>query len=310
MALSAGHVVRASDLAGRLGISQRTVRRDIAQLREQGYHIAAAPGVGGGYVAPSGIVLPTLQLTTQEVFTVAMALRTLAGQGGPDAGQPEQHQHGHYVESVLQKLRSLLAPEILVNLKQALQAITAAAGNEPSVPFDILVAVASAIAEKRLVDIDYSGHRQQPQRRIEPYRVVVFGAYWYLVAWDLKRSDWRVFRLDRLKTVYLTTFHFPHRVGPDPVEFVRDRVSQSVYQTIVKVRVYASADEISPRVPARAATVTPVAPGECELVMGANASEWLVAFLLHLGQDFTVVEPNSFRADVRRFRDRLSRVLG
>src|SRR5699024_970288 len=84
-ALSTGRVLRACDLAVRFNTSERTIRRDIADLREQGYRIDAAPGVGGGYVAPIGAVLPPLQFSPHEAFTIAMALRTLAGQGIPIA---------------------------------------------------------------------------------------------------------------------------------------------------------------------------------------------------------------------------------
>lgn len=307
-ALSTGRVVRASELAAWLETSERTIRRDIVSLRNQGYRIESAPGVGGGYVAPSGVVLPPLQFSPKEVFTLAMALRTLAGQGVRESDD-DAMQQAHHVDSAMRKLRSVLPAGIVDQLRRASAAITAVPGNEPEVPLDVLVALASAVAEHLLVDLQHHGGKQDSERRVEPYRIVVFGAHWYLVAWNLKRQDWRTIRLDRIAVVYTTTFGFRPRVHPDPVSFVRDSVSQAVYQTTVTVRVHASAGEVSPRVPARAAKVTPVTADECELVIGADASEWLVAFLLYLGQRFTIVEPESFRAELRRFRDRLNEVL-
>ncbi|HIY85331.1 MAG TPA: YafY family transcriptional regulator [Candidatus Yaniella excrementavium] len=308
-ALSTGRVLRACDLAVRFNTSERTVRRDIADLREQGYRIDAAPGVGGGYVAPIGAVLPPLQFSPHEAFTIAMALRTLAGQGIPDSDSEAAPQPAHHVESAMCKLGSVLPSGIVAELTRASHAITSARGNEPAVPLDILVSIASAVAGHRLIDLNYLGGTQDGERRVEPYRIVVFGAHWYVFAWDVRRLDWRTFRLDRIQHVHTTTFEFRPRPTPDPVEFVRERVVHSVYQTTVKVRVYASAEQVSARVPARAATVTPVSIGECELVIGGDVPEWLVAFLLQLGHPFTILEPDSFRADVRRFRDRLTHGL-
>lgn len=307
--LSTGRVIRASELAARLETTERTIRRDIAALRAQGYRVDSAPGIGGGYVAPSGVVLPPLQFTSREVFTLAVALRALSGQGLRASRSDVEVQQTQHVESAMRKLRSVLPPGIDAELKQASNAITAAQGNEPEVPLDVMVALAAAIAQHRLVDLVYRGGKQDGERRIEPYRIVVFGAHWYLFAWDLTRADWRTFRLDRISSVHNTTFEFRRRAIPDPIEYVRHQVSQSVYQTMVTVRMYASAAEISQLVPARAATVTAVTADECELQIGANTAEWLVAFLLSLGHPFTIVEPTSFRREIRRIRDRLNDVL-
>ena len=305
--LSTGRIVRACDLAVRLGTSERTIRRDVAQLRYEGYRIDAAPGVGGGYIAPAGLVLPAVQFTPHEVFTLAMALRTLAGQGMRESKNDTSPKQANYVETAMHKLRSVLPATNVDELDGASTAIIASPGNEPEIPFDILVSLTSAVAKARLVDIEYRATADE--RRVEPYRIVVFGAHWYLLAWDLQRSDWRIFRLDRIALVHTTTFGFHSRPTPNAIEFVRHRVSQAVYETTVTVRVYAPAAEVSQRVPARAGIVMPLIVDECELVMSADAAEWLVAFLLHLGHHFTVVAPESFRDKIRQFRDRLNTVL-
>lgn len=307
--LSTGRVVLARELAARFGTSERTIRRYIAQLRDEGYRIASVPGFGGGYRAPAGLVLPPLQFTANEVFTLAMALRTLAGQGLRDGDSATRRPQVHHAETAMHKLRSVLPPATVVELESAANAIISAPGNEPEVPFDILVALTSAVAKDLLVDLEYSSAKHDSQRRVEPYQIVVFGAHWYLLAWDLLRCDWRTFRLDRITAVHTTTFGFDHRPSPDAVAFVRERVSQSVYQTTVTVRVYAPANEVSQQVPARAGTVTPVNANESELVIAADSSAWLVAFLLLLGHHFTVVEPESFRTEIQHFRDRLNAVV-
>lgn len=307
--LSTGRVILARDLAARFGTSERTIRRDISQLRDEGYRIDSAPGIGGGYRALSGAVLAPLQFSANEVFTLAMALRAFGGQGMRDAEAATHREHVHHIENTMHKLRSVLPSDIAAELESASNAIVSAPGNEPEVPFDILVILASAVAKSRMVDLEYSGGTHDSQRRVEPYRIVVFGAHWYLFAWDLLRGDWRTFRLDRIAAVHATTFGFEHRPSPDAVVFVRDSVSQSVYQTTVRVRMHASASEVSPQVPARAGQVTPVSSDECELVIGADTTAWIVALLLHLGHQFTVVEPASFRAEMAKFHDHLGSVL-
>lgn len=306
VALSTGRGVRAADLAVRLGTSERTIRRDIAQLREEGYRIDSAPGVGGGYVAPTGLVLPPLQFTPDEAFTLALALRTLAGQGLRDPHSDVEIRQSSHVESSVRKLRSVLPAAIVGGLDRAADSITAVPGNEPEVPLGTLVALASAVAERHVVDLEYRSRGQDSERRVEPYRIVVFGGHWYLLAWDLTRQDWRTFRLDRIISVHTTTFGFRARTAPDAVAFVRDQVSQVVYRMRARVRVHAPASEVSQRVPARAGSVTAVAADECELLIGADQSEWLIAFLLHLGHRFTVVEPDDFRMEVLRLRDLLT----
>lgn len=161
--LSTGRVILARDLAARFGTSERTIRRDISQLRDEGYRIDSAPGIGGGYRALSGAVLAPLQFSANEVCTLAMALRALGGQGMRDAEAATHREHVHHVETTMHRVRSVL-------------------------PSDILAILLSAVAKCRLVDLEYSGGTHDSQRRVELYRIVVLGAHWYLFAWDLLRG--------------------------------------------------------------------------------------------------------------------------
>lgn len=257
-------------------------------------------------MAPTGLVLPPLQFTPDEAFTLALALRTLVGQGLRDPHSDVEIRQSSHVESSIRKLRSVLPAGIVGGLDRAVDSITAVPGNEPEVPLGTLVALASAVAERHVVDLEYRSRGQDSERRVEPYRIVVFGGHWYLLAWDLSRQDWRTFRLDRIISVHTTTFGFHARTAPDAVAFVRDQVSQVVYRMRARVRVHAPASEVSQRVPARAGSVTAVAADECELLIGADQPEWLIPFLLHLGHRFTVVEPDDFRMEIVRLRDLLT----
>lgn len=307
--LSTGRPISAADLAARVGTSTRSVRRDIAQLREQGYRIDSAPGVGGGYAAPDGAVLPPLQFSSAEVFTLVLALRTLAGQGLREAsvgtGRTGSAGPPAPVDTAVRKLRSILPPTTAHVLDHAADSIVAAAGNEPEVPVDVLAAGASAIAQKVLVDLR---HRSR-DRRVEPYRIVVLGAHWYLLAWDLDAGDWRTFRLDRIERLHQTTFRFRPRPHPEPVEFVRAQVTQAVYDCVARVRVRAPAAEVSAAVPARAGSVKPLGDAACELVIGASSPRWLALYLLSLPYPFTVIEPVDLVSELTHIRDRIDTVL-
>ncbi|WP_101652723.1 helix-turn-helix transcriptional regulator [Brevibacterium ihuae] len=309
--LADGTPLRGADLAARLGTSERTVRRDIARLRDRGYRIDSAPGVGGGYVAPRGMVLPPLQLSQDEAFTLALAVRTVTGQGvreepAPDTGPPE---HGAPVHTALLKLRSILPPTTARALVEAEGAIVAAPGNEPAVPLATIAALASAVAARVLVDLDHrsdrDGGRSAGDRRVEPTRLVVLGAHWYLLAWDLGRADWRTFRLDRIAGVRTTTFGFRERPGPDPVEYVREQVTRRVYPCRARVRVHAAAAEVSALIPARAGTV--VAGGErtCEVELGAHGMDLIATHLLTLPFAFEVIEPAELEEEFAQIRRRV-----
>lgn len=317
--LGTGRRMTAAELAAEVGASERSVRRDIAELRERGYRIDAAPGAGGGYHAPAGAVLPPLQFSAEEAFALSLALGTLAGQGiGRRSGTP--------VETALAKLRSVLPPSGSAALDRARHAILASPGNEPEVPLATLADLARAVAEGVLVDLGYrslrrgwgasappgpgaSAHRGTGTRRIEPYRIVVFGAHWYLVAYSVDDDAWRTYRLDRIESVHRTTFAFRPRPAPDAVDYVRRQVTESVYPVTVTARVMAPVEEISAHLPARAGTLRRVDDASCELTLGAAGPGWITAFLLDLPAPFTIVEPAGFVGELERTRDALDAVL-
>ncbi|MBR8745229.1 YafY family protein, partial [Nocardiopsis sp. MG754419] len=181
-----------NDLAERLAVSPRTVRRDVERLRELGYPIHATMGTGGGYQLGAGASLPPLLLDDDEAVAVALGLRTVA-QGGVTGIE----------ETSVRALAKLLQvlPSRLRRRVDALGTFTVPMPSDgPTVDAQTLALIAAACRDSELLRFDYESHEGVPSRRVvEPHRLVSHGRRWYLVAWDTGREDWRTFRVDRLR---------------------------------------------------------------------------------------------------------------
>lgn len=175
-------------LASRLGITDRTVRRDIDRLREMGYRIEATMGPDGGYRLDSGAELPPLLFDDDQALAVAVALRTAPALG---AGI------GEAAIRALATMRQVM-PSRLRHRLDTLDVTTVARPGEaasPDISLDVLVTLAQAIRDRVTLRFDYG----DALRRAEPHRLAVSDGRWYLVAWDLDRDDWRIFRVDRIR---------------------------------------------------------------------------------------------------------------
>jgi predicted DNA-binding transcriptional regulator YafY len=174
-----------ADLARRLEVTDRTVRRDIERLRGLGYPVDASTGVAGGYRLVSGADLPPLLLEDDEAVAIAVGLRT-ASAGLEDAAV-----------RALAKLEQIL-PKRLRGKVNAVGDATSALPQRGAVDISVLGVVAAACRDHELLRFDYSGRDGRPgARRVEPRNLVAWYGRWYLIAFDTDRADWRTFRLDR-----------------------------------------------------------------------------------------------------------------
>ncbi|GAA1847696.1 helix-turn-helix transcriptional regulator [Microbacterium koreense] len=216
-------------LAERLRISDRTVRRDIERLREMGYAIETTMGPDGGYSLAAGTELPPLLFDDDQVVAVAIALHT-ATIVGADIDEPAAR--------ALTTIRQVL-PSPLRHRLDALQIIAIAqrpGGSAPTaVPLESLVEIARAIRDHVILRIDYASRGQSatdggiPPRRVEPHHLINAQGHWYLLAWDLDRDDWRLFRVERIKPRTPAGPRFEHREVPGGgvAEFVSARFKGS-----------------------------------------------------------------------------------
>ena len=294
-----------AELADRLEVSPRTLRRDVDRLRELGYPVEAARGVAGGYQLQAGTAVPPLLLDDEEAVAIAVGLRTSAA--GSVAGLEETSVRA------LAKVVQLLPPRLRRRV-DALRAVTTPAGfgGGPSVDATALTTIALACrGEERLRFAYTTRDGESAARVVEPHKLVSLGRRWYLVAWDVDRCDWRSFRVDRLQDPAPTGARFrPREIpGGDAAAWIRDRLSAMAarYEAVVLIRAGAAAVRA---VAGPWATVEPVTSDSCRMRMSADDLSWPVMVLGVVGADFTVESPPELRDRVRAAAEVLLRSAG
>ncbi|PZT69860.1 DNA-binding transcriptional regulator [Streptomyces sp. SW4] len=295
-----------NDLAERLGVSPRTVRRDVDRLRELGYPVNASPGTGGGYQLGAGAELPPLLLDDDEAVAVAVGLRTAAGQGIEGIGETSVR--------ALAKLEQVL-PHRLRRRIGALNAFTVPMLRGPRsgvVDPAVLTELAHLCRDAERLRFAYRGHDGTESRRtVEPYRLVCSEHRWYLVAFDLDRADWRTFRVDRITPRPPHGPRFTPREPPaeDLAAYVSQGVSTRVYAEHALVRLLVPLEEAAQGVSPSAGVLEAEGPDSCRLRTGAAGLDVMVLHLMMLGFEFEVLEPAELTGALRDARDRLSRAL-
>jgi len=290
------------ELAERLEVGVRTVRRDVDRLRRLGYPVHAAPGLAGGYRLGAGAELPPLLLDDEEAIAVAIALRTAAG--GSVAGIEETSLRA------LGKLEQLL-PSRLRRRVNALQTYTVSlVGAGGAVPADVLALIAGACRDHERVRFRYRSHDRTPSRRIvEPHRLVHLGRRWYLLAWDVNREDWRTFRVDRIEPRISTDRRFtPRRLRERDVgAYVSAAVSAARDRYQARVVLHAPLAALEKRVPPMYGTLEAIDERTCLLRTGSDWLGGLAVYVAMIGVDFEVLEPPEFVEQVRILADRFRR---
>lgn len=233
------------ELAARLGVTTRTVRRDVERLRALGYPVHAGQGVGGGYRLGPGQVLPPLLLDDEEAIATAVSLLAGTAAGTGDA-----------TLRALTKLDQVL-PTRLRHEVRALSGSVEFFGTDRRTPVDpeVLMTLARACRDEVEADFGYPSGEEVRQRRVEPHRLVASDRRWYLLAYDLDRDDWRTFRVDRMTAVSARTWRFDRRAAPDAAEYVQEGVASRVYPRRARFLVHAPADTVRAQVPPSAAVV-------------------------------------------------------
>ncbi|MFE5325946.1 helix-turn-helix transcriptional regulator [Embleya sp. NPDC056575] len=293
-----------SELAERLGVSGRTIRKDVDRLRELGYPVDASRGSTGGYRLAAGAAMPPLLLTDDEAVAVTVGLTTVAR--GAMAGMEETS------VQALAKLEQVL-PARLRRRVRALQhyAVSVPADRpDTRVDTEVLTALVAACRDRERLRLDYLDHTGAATRRtVEPQRVVNWGRRWYLVAWDVDRDAWRTFRVDRLTPRTPTGPRFAPREDPegDAARYVAGKVSAAAWRYRARVLVHAPAAEVLERINPAVGTVEVVDAHTCVLDTGADSLDTLAVHLGLLGHDFDVTEPPELVAHLRALTTRYAR---
>ncbi|ROS41247.1 helix-turn-helix transcriptional regulator [Amycolatopsis thermoflava] len=292
----------AAELAAELGVTDRSVRRDVERLRAVGYPVHATAGVGGGYQLGAGTRLPPLLLDDEEAIATAVSLRLASG--GTVAGA------GDAALRALAKLDQVMPPRLRAEVRAVHGATeTLVAGIE--IDAELLVTLARACRDAVRVRFRYSSRGSEDRERtVEPVRMVATNRRWYLMAWDLDRDDWRTFRLDRMREVTATTWRFRPREHPAPVAYVQRSVSAAPYRYLAKVRLRAGADEVRDLVPPQVGRVEEDRDGWCLLVAGGDQLDWLAVHVARLGYEAEILEPPELREAAARLAERVAAMAG
>jgi predicted DNA-binding transcriptional regulator YafY len=272
------------ELATRLGVTTRSIRRDVERLRTLGYPVNATQGSGGGYQLGAGRALPPLLLDDEEVIATAVSLRLAAG--GTVAGASEA------AVRTLAKLDQVLPARLRAQVRTLHDSITTLAGDQVTVDADALMTLARACRDAVRTEFGYLDRDgAATRRRVEPYQLVATGRRWYLLGWDMERGDWRTFRLDRVRDPVASTWRFARRDHPDPAAHVQRAVTSSTYRHQAKILLHLPAAVARERVPPTVGAVEAVDPETCVLSTGADS---LSALAFHVGLldcDFEVLAP-------------------
>ncbi len=299
--LQAQAVWTGEDLADRLGVTTRSVRRDVDRLRELGYPVQSSRGTGGGYQLGAGRALPPLLLDQEEAVAVAVCLRLAAG--GTVAGV------GEAALRTMAKLDQVMPAAIRAHVAAVQEATITVDYQGTTVDSDALLTLARAVREHHQARFDYTARDGAASyRRVEPYRLIATGRRWYLMAFDLDREDWRSFRLDRMTEVRPSTFGFTPREAPDAEEYIRRSV-HSGWEQEATVRLHCAADEVDEYV-ARWGTLTAVDDGHCDLRVGAHSLDMMAWWLLRLPTDFEVLDNDELVAAYGRLATRTAQLAG
>ncbi|MBU2664955.1 YafY family transcriptional regulator [Actinoplanes bogorensis] len=278
------------ELAERLRITTRTVRRDVERLRVLGFTVHAGQGVGGGYQLGPGQDLPPLLFDDEEAIATAVAL--LAGAGTGDA-----------TLRALTKLDRVLPARLRHEVRTLTASVESMDGGRAPVDSETLLALARACRDEVLTEFDYRDER----RRVEPYRLVASDRRWYLFAYDTGRDDWRTFRLDRMSAMHATTLRFRPRAAPDAAEFVQEGVASRVYRHQARFLVHAPAPAVRAQIPQSAAVVRERTAETCEVTSGADNLDFILMHIVLLGHDFAILDPPELRERCAAIARRLSR---
>ncbi|MBP8918182.1 MAG: transcriptional regulator [Micropruina sp.] len=294
----------AAELARDLGVTTRTVRRDVDRLRQLGYALEADRGSAGGYRLARGRAVPPLLFTADEAVAVAVGLQRAAALAtGPDAES---------ALGALVKLDAALPGPLRERLRDLRSVVSHTGRAAAAVPPDVLTRIAAAIRARTRLRFGYPPTRSADvleRRRVEPYRLVAAERRWYLSAFDLDRDDWRLFRLDRMSDVTASTLGFrPRPDPPDPVQRLGHLPADS-YAVSVVVHIEAPLERMAEWFGPYRSRLSAVDERTTELRTAAEKAEHVPTWLVDLPAPYRVIGDDAVRAACAAAAERLRAAL-
>jgi predicted DNA-binding transcriptional regulator YafY len=291
-----------SELAHRLDVSGRTIRRDVERLRGLGYPVESLTGPAGGYRLRAGTAMPPLLLDDDEAIAIAVGLRTAARASVTGIEETSVR--------ALVKLEQVLPAHLRRRVRALGSATTTLPAGGPTVDPQTLTVIAAACRDFECVRFAYRGRDGVASRReVEPHSLVNLGRRWYLAAWDRGRKDWRTFRIDRLRGPASTGVRFTPRDLPatDAAAYVSQSLSAAPNRYEARVTLHAPAEAVRKNVPSHWGTIEPIDDQSCEYRTGDDDLAWLALRVAMLGVDFDVHEPPELAEHLLLLARRLER---
>lgn len=293
-----------AELAERLEVSGRTIRRDVERLRGLGYPVESLTGPAGGYRLRAGTAMPPLLLDDDEAIAIAVGLRTAARASVTGIEETSLR--------ALVKLEQVLPAHLRRRVRALGSATMTLPAAGPTVDPQSLTEIATACRDSECVRFAYSGRDGARSRReVEPHSLVNLGRRWYLVAWDRGRQDWRTFRVDRLAEPALTGVRFAARQPPakDAATYVTQSISAAPTRYEARVTLHAPAAVIRNRTPSAWGTIKPIDEQSSEYRTGDDDLDWLALRVAMLGVDFDVHEPPELVDHLKLLARRIERAV-
>jgi predicted DNA-binding transcriptional regulator YafY len=291
-----------SELARRLEVSGRTIRRDVERLRGLGYPVESLTGPAGGYRLRAGTAMPPLLLDDDEAIAIAVGLRTAARASVTGIEETSVR--------ALVKLEQVLPAHLRRRVRALGSATATLPAGGPTVDPQILTVIAAACRDFESVRFAYRGRDGIASRReVEPHSLVNLGRRWYLAAWDRGRQDWRTFRVDRLTSPASTGVRFAPRDLParDAAAYVSESLSTAPNRYEARVTLHAPAEAVCRSVPSYWGTIEPIDDHTSEYRTGDDDLGWLALRVAMLGVDFDVHEPPELAEHLLLLAGRLER---
>lgn len=285
-------------LAERLEVTARTVRRDVDRLRELGYAITAVKGPDGGYRLAAGSELPPLLFDDEQAMAIAVALQGVSS-SGVDLDEAAAR--------ALTTVRQVMPPRLRHRLDNVRFADT---GRPHRVDPKVLEAITTAVRDQRTIRFDYGDDHDSMPRRVEPHAIVARNGRWYLIAWELEKRDWRIYRLDRMNPRTPAGAPFARRPIPtgDARTFLAARSKGSdeadVWPYYGEVLLHLRPVDIAPWL--GDGEMEQVSERVCRVRVGSWSWAGLISWVLRFDVPFTVVGPPEFVQALPGFAGRIS----
>ena len=308
--LQSGGIRTVAELAGRLGVDERTVRRYVDHLIDLDVPVESVRGRYGGYRLGPGYRLPPLMLTDDEALAVLLGLAA-GRQAGLLAGT------GTASETAAAKIRRVL-PGQLARKLDALPgslAFTAPPAGAAAADGAVLLPIADAVRHHRPVSIRYTaGDGRRSERILHPYGLVVHSGRWYVTGADPGIGEDRTFRLDRIADARTLPGSFEPPAGVDPAQHVLSVLAQAPYRHRVSLQIQGTAEQIRARLPASVATLEELPPSGTQAKterwfraeLRVEQLGWLPPVLASLDRPFVIEQPDELRGLTIALADRLA----